>query len=179
VTDAQGASGEATKVLNDLPAYVVVYDLNGGFVTGGGWVWSPPGAFHPGLEKFAPVEGKATFGFVSKYKKGASVPTGQTEFQFHAGDLNFHSESYQWLVVAGARAKFKGSGKINGQGNYGFMITAIDGQITGGGGVDRFRMKIWDTATGVIVYDNQPGANDDDVLEDLTTLQGGSIVIHK
>jgi hypothetical protein len=39
--------------------------------------------------------GKGTFGFVSKYKKGATVPTGQTEFMFQAGDLNFHSSSYQ------------------------------------------------------------------------------------
>jgi hypothetical protein len=178
VTDAQGASGEATKVLNDLPAYVVVYDPNGGFVTGGGWVWSPPGAFHPGLEEFGPVEGKATFGFVSKYKKGANIPTGQTEFQFHAGDLNFHSTSYQWLVVAGARAQFKGEGTINGEGDYGFMLTAIDGQITGGGNVDRFRIKIWDMESSLIIYDNQAGTDDGAALDNATILQGGSIVIH-
>jgi len=38
--------------------------------------------------------GKATFGFVSKYKKGATVPTGNTEFVFKAADLNFHSTSH-------------------------------------------------------------------------------------
>ncbi|MGB3702216.1 MAG: hypothetical protein WA997_13185 [Anaerolineales bacterium] len=68
--------------------------------------------------------GKANFGFVSKYKKGASIPSGQTEFQLHAGDLNFHSSSYEWLVVnhGGTRAQFKGEGTINGQGAYEFMI---------------------------------------------------------
>ena len=73
----------------------VVYDPSGGFVTGGGWIDSPAGAYtaDPSLT------GKATFGFVSKYKKGASVPTGNTEFQFQAGGFNFHSEAYEWLVV--------------------------------------------------------------------------------
>lgn len=39
------------------------------------------------------MTGKATFGFVSKYKKGATLPTGETEFQFKAGNLNFMSTS--------------------------------------------------------------------------------------
>lgn len=33
-----------------------------------------------------------TFGFVSKYKKEATVPTGNTQFQFKAGDLNSNRE---------------------------------------------------------------------------------------
>ena len=179
VTDAAGNTGSASTVLNDLPAFVVIYDPSGGFVTGGGWVWSPVGALHPGLEEFEAVEGKASFGLVAKYKKGASEPIGQTEFQFKAGNLNFHSTSYQWLVVAGARAQFKGWGTINGAGAYRFMITAIDGRVSGGGGVDRFRMKIWDEVTGSVIYDNQAGAGDNDDLDVATALQGGNIVVHK
>ncbi len=179
VTDAQGASGEATKVLNDLPAYVVIYDPSGGFVTGGGWIWSPPGAFHPDLSEFEPIEGRANFGFVSKYKKGGATPTGQTEFQFQAGDLNFHSASYQWLVVSGARAQFKGDGTVNNSGDFGFLLTAIDGQLNGGGDLDRFRIKIWDVGTGLIIYDNQPNSDDDASLLDTTTVRGGNIMIHK
>ena len=57
------------------------------------------------------------------------------------------------------------------------MLTAIDGQISGGGGVDKFRIKIWDLGTGSIVYDNQVGDADDAGLS--TALGGGSIVIHK
>ena len=61
------------------------------------------------------LSGKANFGFVSKYKKGAKAPTGQTEFQFQTADLNFHSGSYGRLVVTGSDyARFKGSGTING-----------------------------------------------------------------
>jgi len=48
--------------------------------------------------------------------------------------LNFHSSTYEWRVVVGARAQFKGSGTTNGAGDYGFMLTAIGGQVNGGGG---------------------------------------------
>ena len=54
------------------------------------------------------LTGRANFGFVSKYLTGATPPTGQTEFQFQVGNLTFHSESYQWLVINGARAQYKG-----------------------------------------------------------------------
>ena len=48
-----------------------------------------------------PLRSDATFGFVAKYRRGASEPIGTTEFQFQAGDLSFHSATYDWLVVAG------------------------------------------------------------------------------
>jgi hypothetical protein len=163
------ASGPAT-------ALIVFYDPSAGFVTGGGWINSPAGAYVAGPS----LAGKATFGFVSKYKKGATVPEGNTEFQFHAGGLNFKSTSYQWLVVSGAKAQYKGYGTINGVSGYSFMLSAIDGQISGGGGIDKFRMKIWKTATGEIVYDNQVGALDTtDTADPTTAIAGGSIVIHK
>jgi hypothetical protein len=126
--------------------FVVVYDPNGGFVTGGGWINSPAGAY-PADPTLA---GKATFGFVAKYPKGATAPDGNIQFQFHAGDLNFHSTSYEWLVVAGSKAQFKGAGTINDEGLYKFMITASDGSP------DTFRIKIWyeDAAGEHVVYDN-------------------------
>ncbi len=168
VTDDDGGADSSTY------QFVVVYDPNGGFVTGGGWINSPAGAYVPDPS----LIGKANFGFVSKYLKGANVPTGVTEFQFKAGNLNFHSKNYEWLVVAGARAQYKGTGTINGAGEYGFMLTAIDGQINGGGGVDKFRIKIWDRATDTVVYDNVLGASDDVDAASLQAIAGGSIVIH-
>jgi subtilisin family serine protease len=154
--------------------YVVIYDPNGGFVTGGGWIASPAGAY-----AINPVaSGKANFGFVSKYVKGANVPAGETEFQFKAGDFNFKSTVYEWLVIAGARAQYKGSGAINGSGDYGFLLTAIDGQVNGGGGLDRFRIKVWNKATSAVIYDNAPGSDDLDT-SNTTVVSGGSVTIHK
>lgn len=166
VFDNDGASDSSTY------QYVVVYDPTDGFVTGGGWINSPLGAYAADLT----LTGKANFGFVSKYKKGATVPTGQTEFQFKAAGLNFHSDTYQWLVVAGANAKFKGTGTINGSGNYGFMVTATDEKLTASTSIDLFRIKIWDIDNGdAVVYDNQVGEPDDSTAG--TTISGGNISI--
>jgi len=85
--------------------------------------------------------------------------------------LNFKSTSYDWLVIAGTKAQYKGAGTINGAGNYGFMLTAIDGTP------DKFRIKIWDKVTAEVIYDNQLGASDN--ATPTTAIQGGSIVIHK
>jgi hypothetical protein len=164
-TDAAGNVGEAVSVL------LAVYDPSGGFVTGGGWITSPTGAYSPDPN----LTGRASFGFVSKYKKGASLPTGETEFQFKIANFNFHSDLYEWLVIAGAKAQYKGTGTVNGAGEHGFMLTAVDGQIKGG--LDKFRIKIWDKATGTMVYDNQMGAGD--TGDPTTVIGGGSIVIHK
>ena len=154
--------------------YIVVYDSSGGFVTGGGWIDSPEGAYTPDPN----LTGKANFGFVSKYKKGQQNPIGNTEFQFHAADMNFHSDSYGWLVIAGHKAMYKGNGTINGTGNYGFMISAIDEKLTPSTDVDMFRIKIWDKDNNdTVIYDNQLGDDED---EDPTTeIAGGQIVIHK
>ena len=152
---------------------VIVYDPNDSFVTGGGWIHSPEGAYavDPSLT------GKANFGFVSKYRKGTSVPTGQTQFQFQVADLNFQSTSYEWLVISGPKAQYKGVGTINGIDTYGFLLTANDGQVTGGGGFDKFRIKIRDKNNGdALIYDNQGGPDTDPATD---VIKGGSIVIHK
>jgi len=168
VEDDDGGVGSAEY------QYVVVYDGSAGFVTGGGWIDSPDGAYAPDPL----LTGKANFGFVSRYKKGATVPTGQTEFQFKVADLNFRSDSYDWLVIAGHKAMYKGTGTINGQGNYGFMLSAIDEKLTPSTDVDMFRIKIWDKDDDdTIVYDNMMEAADD--ADPATEIGGGSIVIHK
>lgn len=46
----------------------------------------------------------------------------ETQFDLNAGQLNFTSTSYEWLVVSGARAKVKGTWSINDHGVCGFML---------------------------------------------------------
>jgi Tol biopolymer transport system component len=167
VTDQEGGAGES------IFRYLVVYDPGDGSVTGAGWIDSPAGAYlsDPTLA------GRASFGFVSKYEKGQSTPAGKTKFKFKAGDLNFTSDSYQWLVVAGPKAQFKGTGTINGTGNYGFLLSAVDERLTPSTDVDLFRIKIWDKEDGdALIYDNQMDAPDDALPT--TALRGGNIVIH-
>ncbi|HET6360586.1 MAG TPA: hypothetical protein VFH11_00850 [Gemmatimonadota bacterium] len=168
-TDLDGNTSTGPSTTCTLLA---VFDPAAGFVTGAGLIQSPLGAFaaDPDLADIA------RFAFVSRYRPGRTVPDGTTRFTFRTADLEFMSSSYEWLVVAGARAQFKGIGTINGVGDFGFMLTAIDGEIPGGGGADRFRIKIWDhTNDDSIVYDNQMGASDTESSG--TTLKGGSISI--
>jgi PKD repeat protein len=166
VTDNDGASAQSVF------QYVVVYDPNGGFVTGGGIIDSPVGAM-PGNPTAA---GTAHFAFVSKYQRGAHVPDGNTKFKFNVGDFDFDSTSYDWMVISGAKARYRGTGKVNGIANFGFQITVIDGDRPGGGGTDRFRIRIWDKSNAnAVVYDNGLGAPEDD--DPVTALRGGSIRI--
>jgi hypothetical protein len=143
---------------------VVVYDPTGGFVTGGGWIDSPQGAYTPEPS----LTGKAHFGFVAKYDKKTKLPVGNTEFVFKAGNINFHSSSYQWLIVNKneSRAQFKGAGTINGEGDYKFMLRAGDVEP------DTFWIQIWeeDEVNGDewVIYDN----GEDQMIS------GGSIVVH-
>ena len=173
VTDNDGGETTSSQEL------FVVYDASEGFVTGGGWINSPAGAYRPDET----LTGKANFGFVSKYKKGATVPSGNTEFQFKAADFEFQSTSYQWMVVAGARAQFKGTGEVNGQAGFAFMLTVTDSDLAGGGDQDRFRIKIWainpndDSDASGVIYDNNVHDSSDDA--DPESLASGSIVIHK
>jgi hypothetical protein len=58
--------------------------------------------------------------------------------------------------------------------------TAIDGQVNGGNGEDKLRIKIWDKATGAMIYDNQVGAgNTSETADPTSVIAGGSIEIHK
>ena len=80
-------------------------------------------------------------------------------------------------MIAGSKAKYKGVGEINETGKYGFMLSAIDGDLNGGSESDKFRIKIWDKDNNdEVVYDNQ--LNDPDDADATFVLGGGSIVIH-
>jgi hypothetical protein len=59
------------------------------------------------------------------------------------------------------------------------MLTAMDGDLVGGDGNDRLRMKLWDEPSGVVIYDNQTNTDDNAELGDATVIQKGQIFIHK
>ena len=173
VTDNCGGSGSANTI-GGISALVVVYDPNGGFVTGGGWINSPAGAYVPNPS----LTGKANFGFNAKYKQNGSLDS-ETDFELKAGSFHFHSNNANWLVINGSKAQYQGTGTVDGSShNYSFVVSVIDGQLAGGGGVDKFRITIWDINNGnTLVYDNQSSTNTSDLPT--TPLGGGNIVIHK
>ncbi|MBI4321703.1 MAG: hypothetical protein HY675_24680, partial [Chloroflexi bacterium] len=156
------------------PHYVAINDPSGGFVTGGVVIASGPGACK--LDScYYNTTGPATAGFNAKYLRGERTPKGQTEFQFPAGVLNFHGDTEDWLVVSGIHAQYRGSGRLNGVRGYDFLLSVIDGGL---GGVDKFRIKIWERASGRVMYDSQMGAVD--TADPVSPIASGSgnVVIH-
>ena len=164
-TDAAGNTGASSCTV------LVVYDPDSN-VRGHGWINSPTGAYNADPS----LTGKAHFNFDSEYEPGANQPTGETRFWFKVADLDFESTSYDWQVVAGARVQYKGNGTINEVGDFKFLLTAIDGDRPGGGGTDKFRIKITDL-NDVVIYDNKQGSPD--TSDDATELGGGSIHVNK
>lgn len=152
--------------------YLVVYNPDGGFVTGGGWFYTPEGSYltDPSFTS------KAHFGFNTRYPQGASLPSGEMQLTLGGGELTFHSEEYEWLVISGSHAQMRGAGSLDGEDGYGFLVTLIDAGASGSG-EDMIRIRIWETGTGQVIYDTQ-GADPDDV-DPAVPLGGGSIVIHE
>jgi len=155
LTDQTGITSW-TNTNDDLEEIVVIYDPNGGFTNGGGWFNSQAGAY-----KADPTAiGKASYGFTVNYFKNATNPKGEVQFELKVGNFEFNALNFDYMVVQGAKAQFRGTGKvIGGQSGIGFTMTVIDGQLDGTG-TDKVRMKIYNKASGEIYYDNQPNASD-------------------
>src|SRR5690606_12105220 len=85
-------------------------------------------------------------------------------------------------VISGGKATYRGTGTVNGAPGYKFVVVAVDGDWNNGTGPDKFRIKITTATGGIVIYDNQLGADDNSA--DATVLGnngqgGGSIVIHE
>ncbi|HEU5424894.1 MAG TPA: post-COAP-1 domain-containing protein, partial [Nitrolancea sp.] len=124
-------------------------------VTGGGWVNLAPGAY-----KTNPAaSGRANFGFNVTQAKGKI--SGNVQFNFSAGGLNFKGPNVTSLSVKQGTATLGGSGTINGSGNYTFQLIVFDGGNTG----DTFRLVIKSGTKTVFDSGTLPPV-------------GGNIVIH-
>lgn len=117
---------------------------------------------------------QAIFSFICRYQGSGAVPSSRWPLYLDVRDMSFRSTLYDWLVVEGAVARFVGSGTINGVSGYGFAVTAVDGKEAGDG-VHRLRIRIWEQASGEIVYDNEPG-RDPEALP-LTEVSSGRIMV--
>jgi hypothetical protein len=155
ITDQTGVTSYS-NTNGDLEEIIVVYDPNGGYTYGGGWFNSPAGA----LKSDPSITGKVSYGFAINYFKNATLPKGETQFEIKLGSFEFNAVNFEYLSISGAKAQFKGTGKINGgQSGINFIMTVIDGELDRNG-TDKIRMKIFNKNTGEIYYDNQSGASD-------------------
>jgi hypothetical protein len=158
VTDDDG--GSASQRFE----FVVVYDPQAGFVTGGAVIRSPSPAQRAQIE------------LEVRYERGATVPTGQTHFRLD-DTLRLDSTAHEWLVISGPNAQLKGIGQLNGVDGAHFLVTGTDTRLGSGRGQDRLRIVIW-TDAGT-VYDNGDGAPLDLRRANPPEILQGRIAIHR
>jgi hypothetical protein len=168
VVEAKDACG---NVETSIYEPIVVYHPSETFVTGGGWFNSSLSAVRcmPGKSIFDFIYKnkniykhdreiqqlivKAHFSFIVRHQINQTAPSGNLQFYIQKGDLNFSSNTFDWMVIINnTQVIVQGSGTINGSGNYGFLISAVDG---GKQGIDGFHIKIWDKDDhDTVIYDN-------------------------
>ncbi len=165
VADDDGGAGRSALDM------VVVFDPAAGSMRGAGWFDSPAGAYLSD----ASASGRTSFGFLARYEKDAESTVAQPLFRLRSAAFDFESTSYDWLVIAGARAQLRGAGRVNGAGSYVFQIAVVDGQGLVPSTPDRLRIRIWESASGVLVYDNERGSPDG--TDPASALGGGSITV--
>jgi len=138
-TDFAGNIGASQCVL------FAVYDPSGGFATGGGGNNSPAGA-----DLANPTgSGPATFAFNPKYlPNNPTVPSGDLEYHYNAGNIIFKSTGWDFLVVTnGNRAQAQGTGTINGSTVCKFSLDAWNSSFQPGN-VDAFGLTVFNCAGG-------------------------------
>ena len=79
-----------------------VFDEDGGFATGGGWIEiQPQGEGDPS---------KANFRFNAKYKNGQ--PEGHLTIKYKDDNIDLKSTRIDWLVINTMSAQFQGTGTM-------------------------------------------------------------------
>ena len=161
--NSAGSSGAYSVDPNIVPA----------LVWGAGWFNSPIGAYtaNPSLT------GNVIFGFsnLNNYRYEAPSQTGVL-ILFNRARLTFRSDASEWNKVNIGQAVLTGTGRLNGEAGYHFLIMVEDCQVSGCN-KDMIRVKIWrqDDLGIQVIYDSQPDVADDALPE--IEISGGAIQV--
>lgn len=131
--------------------YVVAYDAGAGVVTGSGWIESPADACQSAAE-CQEAEGTGVFGFAARYVSGQQPAGTEGVFRFTVGSFDFTGVAEPVVVVADGKTVYHGTGNVNGQDGYTFVVTAWDGGAGPHADADRLLIQILNG--DVVVYDN-------------------------
>ena len=75
--------------------------------------------------------------------------------------LTFHARTFDVLDVNDPQVLVRGEGRIDGDSRrYGYLVSAIDGDRRRERQRDFVRIRMWNMATGQVVFDSEPGARD-------------------
>ncbi|RIJ41848.1 T9SS type A sorting domain-containing protein [Pontibacter oryzae] len=158
---------------NSYKQQLVVYKTEAGTVAGAGEI----------AHDFVPLAyvqryQKSSFAFTVRYPDAtATRPVGNTLLLLNSRN-RFQSTSHDWLVVNGNRAAWQGTGTLDGQVGYKFLITVNDAGAPGlNDPDDRMRIQLWDKYN-VLVYDTQGTSTQEKSLTQyLHKVERGQIII--
>ena len=105
------------------------------------------------------------FGFEAHSKTLRGRDYCDANINFATRDFDFKAKSCDSFTLGSNNKSvvIRGAGRLErDRGAYSYLLSVVDG---GGRGQDRFRLKIWNSATGKVVFDNQPGAPMDAVAD--------------
>ncbi|HEX4824011.1 MAG TPA: choice-of-anchor Q domain-containing protein [Candidatus Polarisedimenticolaceae bacterium] len=168
LTDAAGQVGVGTTV-DGLDSAIVVTPA-ADFVAGGGWINVRAGSYaaDPAFAE------RASLAFVSTSSHTVSPAGGELELDLHREGFKFHASGFTSQTIANPGAQLRGNGTVNGAGTYKFLLSTLSFDGTGAGPT-AVRLKIWNAATGAVVFDTQTGAPDTAIPT--TSLGGTSPVV--
>ena len=143
-----------------------------GLVIGGGWINSPAGA----ITNDPMTEGKATLSLRAEQKVNENYPKGNVTFNIPREKFRFRSDSLEWMRVSEDMAIVKGTGMLNREEGYSFVISVMDKGTGSREPKDTYRIIIR-SPEGELVYDNQRGS--DVYAEASMPIGGGNIIIRE
>ena len=153
ITDSGGLASSSTfKTVN------VVNPLGGG-ETGLGQFASQAGAY----TRNPTLAGSVTLTQLSaKFATDGTMNNATNTFRINytPASLSMTSTKMLWMVRTATKSWLKGEGNvITGTTSepVGYLLSVVDSTTS----ADKVRLKIWNKATGVVIYDNQPGAPDE------------------
>jgi hypothetical protein len=175
VTDACGNQSNVVSGVSTYQ-YLAVYVVGSQFTTMGGWYNTPAGSYmaQPAFN------GRVNMGNVVKPVSG--VFKGELELNINDYNLKVHAvnpTTWDYLTISGCCfAQFRGSCKVNNVTGYKVLVAQTDINYSCGayGGNNLIRVKVWNSTTGQVIYDTQPG-DPDNALPTLP-LNGGAIQVH-
>lgn len=97
--------------------------------------------------------------------------TGQ--FELHGSTLvqNTTATAFEYLIVKGAVASFRGTGVQADGTPVGLFVSGL-----AGGSPDKMRIKVWNLASGAVLYDTNPGVPE--ASTPTTAIRNGTLTIH-
>ncbi len=117
----EGNDGAYVDQIDGADVYVIVYDPSEGFVTGGGWIHSPQGAYKPEPS----LEGTASFAFLSNTRKEPTCRTATRSLSSPQATSPLQARVTSGWWSPATKRSTRASGRSMKRGRMGFSSASL------------------------------------------------------